>query len=98
MEAATVSTPTEVPAGWQRVERPASLFQRFEFSGYPATRKFLQDLEQLSKQHGLYPDLGFGPRHANVTVHLDASSESEAAAFAFATAASALARAVQENA
>jgi pterin-4a-carbinolamine dehydratase len=60
---------TELPAGWQRVPRPPSLFKRFEFASYAETRAFLDALAALSERTGLYPDLGFGTRYVNVTVH-----------------------------
>lgn len=60
------STP---PAGWKQVERPASLFRRFEFSSYGETRAFLDAVAKLSEATGLYPDLGFGTTHVNVTMH-----------------------------
>jgi 4a-hydroxytetrahydrobiopterin dehydratase len=58
-----------LPEGWRLVERPPSLFRRFEFASYRDTRAFLDRLAGLSEQVGLYPDLGFGNTHVNVTVH-----------------------------
>jgi pterin-4a-carbinolamine dehydratase len=57
------------PEGWKTVEQPPSLFRRFEFDSYAATRAFLDRLAALSEETGLFPDLGFGPKHANVTVY-----------------------------
>jgi 4a-hydroxytetrahydrobiopterin dehydratase len=84
-----------IPAGWRWVERPPSLFRRFEFDAYAGTRAFLQDLETLSKQRSFYPDLGFGPRHVNVTVHVEGALAPTVDQCAFAAAAAALAAAVQ---
>lgn len=84
-----------IPAGWRWVERPPSLFRRFEFDAYAGTRGFLQDLEQLSKQRNFYPDLGFGQRHVNVTVHVEEGRAPSADQCAFAVDAAALAEAVQ---
>jgi len=55
--------------GWERVERPPSLFSRFEFATYRETRAFLDGLEALSTETGLFPDLGFGRTHVNVTLY-----------------------------
>jgi len=58
-----------VPEGWKSVDRPPSLFRRFEFAAYGDTRAFLDRLALLSKETGIYPDLGFGTTHVNVTVY-----------------------------
>jgi pterin-4a-carbinolamine dehydratase len=57
------------PEGWESVQHPPSLFRRFEFPAYRDTRGFLDRLAGLSKETGLYPDLGFGPTHVNVTIY-----------------------------
>ena len=79
-----------LPAGWQAVERPPSLFRRFEFASYAQTRAFLGQLETLSKETGLYPDLGFSATHVNVTVHGDAGARPDEDHIAYAARASAL--------
>lgn len=56
------------PAGWTAVERPPSLYRRFEFGGYAEARAFLDRLAGLSKETGLYPDLSFSRTYVNVTV------------------------------
>ena len=55
--------------GWSVVERPPSLFRRFEFAAYSDTRGFLDRLAELSARTGVYPDLGFGKTHVNVTIY-----------------------------
>ncbi len=55
--------------GWKQVERPPSLFRRYQFISYRDTRAFLDRLAELSAETGLYPDLGFGTTYVNVTVH-----------------------------
>ena len=57
------------PEGWTEVERPPSLYRRFEFADYSETRAFLDRLAALSKETGLYPDLSFTRTYVNVTVH-----------------------------
>ena len=58
-----------LPEGWKAVQHPPSLFRRFQFASYRDTRAFLDRLAALSEETGLYPDLGFGPTHVNVTVY-----------------------------
>jgi pterin-4a-carbinolamine dehydratase len=58
-----------LPEGWKAVQTPPSLFRRFEFTSYHDTRGFLERLGALSKETGLYPDLGFGKTYVNVTVY-----------------------------
>jgi pterin-4a-carbinolamine dehydratase len=58
-----------LPEGWKSVQHPPSLFRRFQFASYRDTRAFLERLAALSEETGLYPDLGFGPTHVNVTVY-----------------------------
>ncbi len=55
--------------GWTQVERPPSMFRRFEFSSYAATRAFLDRLAALSEETGFFPDLGFAAKHVNVTLY-----------------------------
>ena len=62
---ATVS----LPEGWKSVQHPPSLFRRFQFASYRDTRAFLDRLASLSEETDLYPDLGFGPTHVNVTIY-----------------------------
>ena len=62
-------TALPLPEGWKNVERPPSLFRRFDFESYAQTRAFLDKLAALSEETGLYPDLGFGKNHVNVTVY-----------------------------
>lgn len=77
--------------GWKAQARPPSLFRRFDFTSYELTRAFLERLADHSEQTGLYPDLGFGPRYVNVTIHATAGGSLDAAQNAFALAATQLA-------
>jgi 4a-hydroxytetrahydrobiopterin dehydratase len=63
-----MSTPPIIE-GWRHVERPRSLFRRFEFESYAKTRAFLDRLSTLSEDTGIFPDLGFGTTYVNVTVY-----------------------------
>lgn len=53
---------------WQVQQRPAIMTRRFDFATYADTRKFLDDLSDLSKRVGYYPDLNFSKTHVNVSV------------------------------
>ena len=64
-----MTTEPRWPEGWTEVERPPSLYRRFEFAAYSETRAFLDRLAGLSKETGLYPDLSFTRTHCNVTVY-----------------------------
>lgn len=78
------------PEGWKTIERPPSVFRRFEFASYADTRDFLDRLAELSKSTGLFPDLGFGKTHVNVTVHGADTKAMDAAEIEFAANTSAL--------
>ena len=58
-----------LPEGWRAVQTPPSLFRRFQFDSYRDTRAFLERLAALSEETALYPDLGFGTTHVNVTLY-----------------------------
>ena len=64
-----MDAPLSLPEGWRTVSTPPSLFRRFQFDCYRDTRAFLDRLAALSEETGLYPDLGFGTTHVNVTVY-----------------------------
>jgi pterin-4a-carbinolamine dehydratase len=57
-----------IPEGWKPVANPPSLFKRYEFAGYTQTREFLDRLSLISDESGIFPDLGFGKTHVNVTL------------------------------
>ncbi len=64
--------------GWEQVKRPPSLFRRYQFDSYRATRAFLDRLAVLSEETGQYPDLGFSTTYVNVTVHTSGESPTDA--------------------
>jgi pterin-4a-carbinolamine dehydratase len=57
----------ELDPRWEVRREPPLLTRRFEFPAYAATRKFLDQLADLSRRTGLYPDLNFAKTHVNVT-------------------------------
>ena len=86
-----MTTESRWPEGWTEVERPSSLYRRFEFPAYPEARAFLDRLAGLSKETGLYPDLSFSRTYVNVTVYGSGGAAVDAEARDFAARAEALA-------
>ena len=86
-----MTTETRCPEGWTEVERPSSLYRRFEFAAYAETRAFLDRLAGLSKETGLYPDLSFARTYVNVTVYGSGGAAVDAEAREFAARAEVLA-------
>ncbi len=86
-----MTTETRWPVGWTEVEKPSSLYRRFEFAAYPEVRAFLERLAGLSKETGLYPDLSFSRTHVNVTVYGSGGATVDAEAREFAARAEAVA-------
>ncbi|MDA8327638.1 MAG: hypothetical protein M0Z83_01555 [Betaproteobacteria bacterium] len=42
--------------------------KRFDFNSYTETRKFLDELAELSKREDYYPNINFGKNYANVSI------------------------------
>ena len=60
------SDPHSVPP-----ERQQPLNRRFEFASYAETRQFLDQMADLSKRAGYYPDVSFGKTYVNVSIDGD---------------------------
>lgn len=59
----------DLPEGWVARGKPATLFRRFEFESYAATRNFLDALAALAERSGTHPQsVSFGTTYANVTL------------------------------
>ena len=87
----TMTATLALPEGWVSIQRPPSLFCRYQFESYQDARAFLDRLAALSHQEGLYPDLGFGKRHVNVTLYGAGGGMPGAAEIEFASRASSFA-------
>lgn len=59
---------SEPPRDWKAVGRTGSITRRFEFPDYNATSAFLDRVNALSEETGLFPDLGFATTYVNVTI------------------------------
>jgi len=60
---------------WQERNRPLRLEKRYEFDDYDSLRAFLDEAAGLSEEKGLYPDIGFGRKHASFTIHAEEGKE-----------------------
>ncbi|MHB8391870.1 MAG: 4a-hydroxytetrahydrobiopterin dehydratase family protein [Acidobacteriaceae bacterium] len=49
-------------------ERVTPFNLRFEFDSYAETRRFLDQLADLSKREAYYPDVSFGKTYANISI------------------------------
>lgn len=55
--------------GWERRDKPPTLFRRFAFAQYAQTRAFLDALSALSEEMQRHPqNINFGTTYVNVTV------------------------------
>ena len=57
------------------LEKLKTFNQRFEFGSYAQTRKFLDELSDLSKREGYYPDVSFGKIYANISIDGDGQAD-----------------------
>ncbi len=64
----------EIPEGWEA--RGKTMFRRFVFERYGATRTFLDALAALSEEAGLHPqNINFASTYVNITLEDDESGE-----------------------
>ena len=56
---------------------------RFEFGGYGETRRFLDQLADLSKREDYYPNVSFGKTYVNVSIDGEGQTELGAREAAF---------------
>lgn len=81
----------ETPEGWELRGKPPTLFRRFEFPRYAATRDFLDAVATLSEAHKLHPqNINFGTTYANISVEIAEGEPSGAAEHDFAARVNAL--------
>lgn len=59
----------ETLQGWERRDKPPTLFRRFAFERYAQTRAFLDALSALSEELSRHPqNINFGTTYVNVTL------------------------------
>ena len=66
-----MNSATEKNAVASGQEQVKTFTQRFDFGSYVQTRKFLDDLADLSKREEYYPDVNFGKTYANISIDSD---------------------------
>ncbi len=57
--------------GWIERKNPLRLERRYEFANYERLREFLDRAADLSKETGLYPNIGFGKTYASFVIYAD---------------------------
>jgi len=66
----------EIPEGWEARGKPPTMFRRFGFQGYSATRAFLDALAVLSEKVGLHPqNINFASTYVNITLEANEKGE-----------------------
>lgn len=66
----------EIPEGWEARGKPPTLFRRFGFERYSATRTFLDGLAVLSEEAGLHPqNINFASTYVNITLESGENGE-----------------------
>ncbi len=58
-------------AGWKERKNPLRLERRYEFASYEKLREFLDKAADLSRETGLYPNIGFGKTYASFVIYAD---------------------------
>ena len=82
-----------IPAGWELRGKPPTLFRRFEFPRYAATRDFLDALAALSEETAQHPEnINFGATYVNVSLEIADAAATGAAPGAAPGAASSAAQ------
>lgn len=76
----------DLPEGWETRGKPPTLFQRFTFGNYTATRTFLDALAELSEETGVHPqNINFGTTYVNITLEAEDGKELTETELALAT-------------
>ena len=65
----------KVPEPDNTLPRKAALNWRFEFGSYGETRRFLDQLADLSKRENFYPNINFAKTYVNITIDGDGQTE-----------------------
>lgn len=74
---------------WDVRQSQAVMTRSFDFSSYTDTRRFLDDLAELSERTGYYPNLNFNRTQVNVSIYSEEKTLGEAE-YQFARATDAL--------
>ena len=56
---------------WNKRESPLRIEKRFEFEEYSKISKFMQKIEKLCKEKGVYPNISFGKNFVSLSIFLE---------------------------
>ena len=56
---------------WNKRESPLRIEKRFEFEEYSKISKFMEKIEKLCKEKGIYPNISFGKNFVSLSIFLD---------------------------
>ena len=56
---------------WNERESPLRIEKRFEFEQYSKISKFIEKIEKLCKERGIYPNISFGKNFVSLSIFLD---------------------------
>ena len=56
---------------WNKRESPLRIEKRFEFDNYSKISKFIEKIEKLCKEKGIYPNISFGKNFVSLSIFLD---------------------------
>ena len=56
---------------WNKRESPLRIEKRFEFEEYSKISKFMEKIEKLCKEKGVYPNISFGKNFVSLSIFLD---------------------------
>ena len=62
---------------WNERESPLRIEKRFEFEKYSKISKFMEKVEKLCKQSGIYPNISFGKNFVSLSIFLDSIEKSD---------------------
>ena len=56
---------------WNKRESPLRIERRFEFEEYSKISKFMEKIDKLCKDRGIYPNISFGKNFVSLSIFLD---------------------------
>ncbi len=55
---------------WNKRESPLRIEKRFEFEEYSKISNFMEKIEKLCKEKGIYPNISFGKNFVSLSIFL----------------------------
>ena len=56
---------------WNKRESPLRIEKRFEFEEYSKISNFMEKIEKLCKEKGIYPNISFGKNFVSISIFLN---------------------------